>query len=130
MKRNIIQIAGTDRRIFALASDGTLWEWNSDAMWTQHDCLPQPTEELEEKMTRETFENVINQPATFEEISASKLAEAVLEHPLTRLILKRIVNGMLSNCYEQTLEETINEAVINHPKVDPISTLLDIKLRD
>lgn len=130
MKRTITQIAGTDNRIFALANDGTIWEWNNSAVWTQHDCLPQPAEELEKKMTRETFESVINAPATFEEISATKLAEAVLEHGLTNLILKRIVNEKLNRGEWQQLEDTINEAVINHSSVDGQTVCLDIKLRD
>lgn len=49
MKRTIKQIAGSDNRIYALADDGTLWEMNHAGMWTQHDGLPDRTEQPVER---------------------------------------------------------------------------------
>ncbi len=40
MKRKITQISCTDYKIYALASDGTLWELNSSGAWSQHEPLP------------------------------------------------------------------------------------------
>lgn len=38
--RKIVQIAGSDNRIYALADDGSLWEMNHDGDWTEHPPLP------------------------------------------------------------------------------------------
>lgn len=40
MKRKIVQIAGSDNRIYALDDDGTLWEMNFDGVWVEHPPLP------------------------------------------------------------------------------------------
>lgn len=39
-QRKVVQISGTDNRLFALADDGTIWELNHDGQWGQHDLLP------------------------------------------------------------------------------------------
>lgn len=38
--RKIAQIAGSENRIYALATDGTLWEMNSGGHWLEHPPLP------------------------------------------------------------------------------------------
>lgn len=38
--RKIVQIAGSDNRIYALADDGMLWEMNHSGEWDEHPQLP------------------------------------------------------------------------------------------
>jgi hypothetical protein len=33
IKRRVVQIAATDNHIYALASDGTIWNWNHEGIW-------------------------------------------------------------------------------------------------
>lgn len=40
IKRRIVQIAGSDNRIYVLADDGSLWEMNHDGKWVEHFELP------------------------------------------------------------------------------------------
>lgn len=98
-----------------------------------HDCAIDPHEKerdpLCEQMTHETFEQVVNAPATKEELRAVELADTILKHPIRSLILKRVVNGMLNENAIQELEEAINEACVNHPEVETVECL-DILMRD
>lgn len=41
-KRRVIQIAGSDNRLYALCDDYTVWEMNHSGMWCQHPEIPQP----------------------------------------------------------------------------------------
>lgn len=40
MRRKIVQIAGSENRIYALGDDGTLWEMNQSGEWSRHPDLP------------------------------------------------------------------------------------------
>lgn len=82
-------------------------------------------EKLLEQMTIETFEQVVNQPATREELRAVEIVDAVVKNKNSDLILKSIINRMLSQDWEGT-QSVINDAVFHHPKTGKETTLLDI----
>lgn len=86
-----------------------------------HKCL-----DFEKEITRKTFEMVMEAPATAEEKSIWALATEVVTHKNSMLILKSIVYQMLHHS-GQEFEDTLNQAVTNHPTVDPEMTIcLDI----
>lgn len=83
-----------------------------------------------EQMTVETFEAVVNKPATGDELSASHLASAVVTHKISSLVFKSILHQMMSLDWEGT-QQLINETVINQSGVDGVQTaLLDISWRN
>lgn len=45
--RKIIQISGSENRIYALCNDHTIWEYNHDGVWTEHPPIPQPVKPIE-----------------------------------------------------------------------------------
>lgn len=81
-----------------------------------------------EQMTVETFERVVNEPATAEELSMTQLINAVVNHKQANLLLKGILNRMISIDWEST-QHAINQAAFNHQSVED-ATLLDMKVRD
>jgi len=81
-----------------------------------------------EQMTLETFEHVVNQPATSEELSMTQLINGVTQHKFAPLLLKAILNRMIFIDWEVT-QETINQAIQNHPWVEEC-VMLDMNIRD
>lgn len=39
--RNIVQITGSDNRLYALCDNGEIWEMNHDGIWTAYPSIPQ-----------------------------------------------------------------------------------------
>jgi len=74
------------------------------------------------------LETAVNAVATNEENSAVTLTEMVINHPVRKLILKRIVNEMINQNAIQELEDAINEAATNHSEVEMVECL-DILMR-
>jgi hypothetical protein len=80
-----------------------------------------------ERMTIETFEKVIDAPATKEELNFKEIIYLVVYHPKASLLLKGIIHRMINFDWEGT-QETINQAIHNHQEVEECQ-LLDIKMR-
>ena len=79
-------------------------------------------------MTTEDFEQVVNAPATAEELSMAQLINGVVQHKCSGLILKSIIHRMILIDWEGT-QETINQAVHNHLMVEE-AVLLDMKIKE
>ena len=80
------------------------------------------------QMTVETFEQVVNEPATSEELSMTQLINGVVQHKNSSLLLKSIIHRMILIDWEGT-QDTINQAVHNHLMVED-AVLLDMKIKD
>lgn len=80
------------------------------------------------QMTAETFEAVVNEPATPEELSMTQLINGVVQNKNASLLLKSIIHRMILIDWEGT-QETINQAVQNHVMVEE-ADLLDMKVKD
>ena len=97
-----------------------------------HDCAVNPNETQRDEecvqMTHETFEAVVNAPATSEELSMTQLINGVVQHKNSSLLLKSIVHRMILIDWEGT-QETINQAVHNHMMVED-AVLLDMKIKE
>lgn len=105
--RKIIQISCTDNRMFALTSDGKVWEWNHNAKWDLHDSIPQ-----------DDLTEICDSVATPVELSVTKLVNMVYESKHLGLIMKALISRFITDDKSFELQNLINSTILNTHKVD------------